>query len=231
MNKFKKLSFIISLTLSIFTSSVLAEDLEFNVNAALTSNYVWRGMTQTQDKPALQGGLGTTFEGFHANLWASGVTWKEDNKTDTIELDYNAGYTFKFARMELDLSYYAFTYPEAKHLDFKESKVSLSTTFDNITLGYSYSAAIDQNDTWNSDAGSTEALISIGAVDIVFGDYKEVGTYYTISYSKPFRKINATISYSSGLQAPDDEESDTTTTKIDRSEDPKVFVTINYIFD
>jgi uncharacterized protein (TIGR02001 family) len=243
MNKFKKLSLIISLTLTVFTSSVLADDLKFNLNAAVTSNYIWRGMTQTQDTSALQGGFETSYAGLHAKVWSSSVIWKEDNKSETAEVDYTAGYTFKFARMELDLSYCAFTYPEAKQLNFSESKITLSSTIDSFTIGYSYSAAVDQNDTWNSDAGNTEVLISIGKpdsigeLDIVYGDYKEVGTYYTISYSKSYSKLKGTISYSSGLQLPDEESDttpvttpDTTTTKIDTSKDPKVFVTLGVSF-
>jgi uncharacterized protein (TIGR02001 family) len=219
--------------LSVYTSSVLAEDVEpeFNVDAAITSNYIWRGMTQSQDTPVLQGGFGASFMGLHANLWSSGVTYKEDNKSEIYELDYSAGYTFKYESLELDVSYCAITYPDDENLNFSESKITLSSSFDNIKLGYSYSGALDQNKTYNTDGGNSEALITIGDLDIVYGDYKDVGTYYTISYSKPYRKIKATISYSSGLQASSDEDSNTTSTKIDRSEDPRVFLTISYIFD
>jgi uncharacterized protein (TIGR02001 family) len=222
MNKFIKLSLIISLTLSIFTSSILAKELEFNLNAALTSNYVWRGMTQTQDKAAAQGGVKVTYNGLHANVWGTNVKWKTDKKTDTSEVDYTAGYTLKYAGMEYDVSYCAFTYPQSINYNFAETKISLSSSIDNITLGYSYSIAMDQNKTFNS-TNNSEVSISIDKVDIIYGAYDKVGTYYTISYTIPFDLLEGTIAYSSGLQS-------TPKDIYGKTEDSKIIATISYTY-
>lgn len=66
---------------------------------ALTSDYVFRGISQTQEKPAIQGGLTYTHEsGFHAGFWGSNVNFKSKdnlaaaNDNASLELDITAGY-------------------------------------------------------------------------------------------------------------------------------------------
>jgi uncharacterized protein (TIGR02001 family) len=222
MNKFIKLNLIISLTLTIFTSSVLADNLKFNLNAALSSNYVWRGMTQTQDEASIQGRAKVSYNGLHANVFGTSVKWKTDNKTETSEVDYTAGYTLKYAGIEFDISYCAFTYPESTVYDFAETKISLSSTIDNITLGYAYSMAMDKNKTFNN-TDNTEVSISIDRVDIIYGEYDKVGTYYTISYTMPFSLFEGTIAYSSGLQSTPKDIYGTT-------EDSKIIATVSYTY-
>ena len=47
----------------------------FTANASATSNYIWRGLTQTTNEAAVQGGIDYAHEsGFYAGTWASNVT-------------------------------------------------------------------------------------------------------------------------------------------------------------
>ena len=46
---------------------------KFSVNATYTSDYRFRGFTQTLEKPALQGGFDVVWPYFYAGLWASSV--------------------------------------------------------------------------------------------------------------------------------------------------------------
>ena len=49
-----------SIVLATAVASVLASGVaaaEFSANAAITSNYIWRGVTQTTDQAAGQGGI------------------------------------------------------------------------------------------------------------------------------------------------------------------------------
>src|SRR5262245_45342306 len=46
---------------------------KFSVNATYTSDYRFRGFTQTLEKPALQGGFDVVWPHFYAGLWASSV--------------------------------------------------------------------------------------------------------------------------------------------------------------
>lgn len=63
---------------------------------SLVSNYVFRGLTQTDGRPAVQSGLAWGNEGgLYGGLWGSNVSWFADanpNASSGLELDLYAGY-------------------------------------------------------------------------------------------------------------------------------------------
>jgi uncharacterized protein (TIGR02001 family) len=63
---------------------------------SLVSNYVFRGLTQTDGRPALQAGLAWGGEGgLYGGLWGSNVSWFADanpSASSSLELDLYAGY-------------------------------------------------------------------------------------------------------------------------------------------
>ena len=61
--------------------------LEMSANIAITSNYVWRGMTQTSNSPALQGGIDLGYKGIYVGTWGSNVRWIDDNSS-SLEADF-----------------------------------------------------------------------------------------------------------------------------------------------
>ncbi|OAJ70005.1 hypothetical protein A7976_12660 [Methylobacillus sp. MM3] len=65
-------------------------------NVGLFSQYIWRGMTQTDEELALQGGIDYAHaSGFYAGAWASNVNWTEDGgyqESNSLELDLYGGY-------------------------------------------------------------------------------------------------------------------------------------------
>ena len=49
---------------------------EWSANAAMTNNYIWRGLTQTENEAAIQGGIDYSHEsGFYAGTWVSNVNY------------------------------------------------------------------------------------------------------------------------------------------------------------
>jgi hypothetical protein len=55
----------------------------FSANIGAVSNYIWRGVTQTGDQAAIQGGLDVAHEsGFYAGTWASNIDWDEGASED-----------------------------------------------------------------------------------------------------------------------------------------------------
>jgi len=63
-------------------------------NAAVTSDYRYRGISQTRAKPALQGGADYTHNptGFYAGVWASTIKWTKDIGGDgNLEVDLYGG--------------------------------------------------------------------------------------------------------------------------------------------
>jgi len=59
---------------TIASSAVYAGEISANV--ALTTDYVWRGISQNQEDPALQGGFDYAHDsGFYLGAWAANVNF------------------------------------------------------------------------------------------------------------------------------------------------------------
>lgn len=82
-------------------------DLAFG--ATLTSNYIFRGATQTDDNPAAQGYIEGSLGFFYAGAWASNVDFGED-EPDDFEYDLYAGIRPEFGDLSLDLGYVRYNY-------------------------------------------------------------------------------------------------------------------------
>ncbi len=98
-----------SAMLAACTASVRAEearpDNETSLNAAVTSDYRYRGISQTRLKPALQGGVDYVNHpsGLYAGAWASTIKWTKDaGGGGNIELDIYGG---KRGQLTSDVSY------------------------------------------------------------------------------------------------------------------------------
>ena len=98
---------------------------EFSGNVALTSNYVWRGQTQSDGEFAIQGGLDYASDLFYVGAWASSV---DDFGIDaSTELDFYAGVTPTIGPVTLDIGTIMYFYPDTDvDSDFIELKVGAS---------------------------------------------------------------------------------------------------------
>ncbi len=82
---------------------------QLSSNFTATSNYIWRGVSQTNDEAALQGGVDYTInKNFYTGAWTSNV--KNGTQGD-YELDLYAGYTNKFGKFDFDAGIIAYQYP------------------------------------------------------------------------------------------------------------------------
>lgn len=90
-------------------------DNEVTGNVALTTDYRYRGLSQTRLQPALQGGVDYTNNptGFYLGAWASTIKWTKDaGGSGDVELDFYGG---KRGEINKDLTYdigaLAYVYP------------------------------------------------------------------------------------------------------------------------
>jgi uncharacterized protein (TIGR02001 family) len=90
-------------------------DHAVSFNAAVTSDYRYRGISQTRLEPALQGGVDYTHNpsGFYAGAWASTIKWVKDAGGDSdVELDFYAGKRGKFGSdLSYDVGVLSYVYP------------------------------------------------------------------------------------------------------------------------
>lgn len=100
---------------SVVTLPALAGDGPLSGNLSLTSNYLFRGISQTQDGPAVQGGIDYAHpSGFYVGTWASNVAWVKENglKDDNrLEIDLYGGYKGEAGPIAYDLGLIRYHYP------------------------------------------------------------------------------------------------------------------------
>lgn len=118
------------------TVSTAAGDFDVSMNASLTTNYVWRGVSQTRNNGAIQGGLDVAHDsGLYVGVWGSNVDFDSEA---SVEFDYYAGFGGNITDdVSYDLGYNTYTYPDQSSLDFAEYYGSVSAY--GFTLGANYS--------------------------------------------------------------------------------------------
>jgi len=191
----------LSLAAAVLATGIYAAESEIGVsaNVAMTSNYVWRGMTQTDDSPAGQGGFDLDYKGFYAGLWGSNISWTNNNKS-SLEADVYVGYTNDIESFSYDVGFIAYTYPNAMDANnFGEAYIGLGYDFGVASIGATYAFGVsigdfeDVPDNWELSASAP--LPMEFSVDAVYGDYDTVGSYYLVGLNKSFGKFDFTIAY------------------------------------
>jgi uncharacterized protein (TIGR02001 family) len=90
---------------------------EVSGNISLTSDYVFRGVSLTDNDPAIQGGFDWSNDSFYAGVWASSLL-------EGSEFDLYAGYTPSIGPVTFDLGVIGYFYPGAndddEELDYYE---------------------------------------------------------------------------------------------------------------
>ncbi|MCP5325504.1 MAG: hypothetical protein H7A09_04140 [Oceanospirillaceae bacterium] len=113
---------------------------EVSFSVAGTSNYVWRGVTQTNDASALQGSVGYSVGGLSLSVWQSSVV----NDTET---DYVGSYSVEAGPVALSAGFIAYDY-NTDPADFTE--VYLSASAMDVTLAY-YKRVDDKDENKDTD--------------------------------------------------------------------------------
>lgn len=96
-----------------------AQEHTFTPNVGVVTDYVFRGISQSHGKPALQGGLDYAHSsGLYAGIWGSTIKWVEDaqDRSVPVEIDLYGGYknTFGGGDWNYDVGYIAYNYPGTK---------------------------------------------------------------------------------------------------------------------
>ena len=162
--------------IALFSGVMSLQAAEFESNVALSSDYIWRGMTQTAEEPAISGGFDIAGEsGLYFGTWASNVEFGDGA---ALELDWYAGYANELDNgFSYDIGYLAYTYPGEDSLDFEEIYVGFGYSY----FGYTFSSGQD------SAPDNSEISVALGetGLGLTYGDYDEYGEYTIISYDLP----------------------------------------------
>ncbi|MBV8658535.1 MAG: hypothetical protein JO142_11985, partial [Burkholderiales bacterium] len=65
-------------------------DYTFTGNVSLTSDYIFRGITQTNNHPAIQGGFDFAHKsGFYLGTWGSSISWLSDAGAGSLPMEWD----------------------------------------------------------------------------------------------------------------------------------------------
>ena len=112
-------------------------------NVGIGSEYVFRGVSQTDESIALSGGLDFTYKSFYLGTWASNVDFRPfGDRGTTTEIDLYGGYKTEFAGFALDIGgiYYGYAGQPTggPSVDYYEGYVKATKAFGPLTVGGSF---------------------------------------------------------------------------------------------
>ena len=173
----------------------------------MTSDYVFRGISQNNRKPAVQGGFDYSFgdSGFYVGTWGSNIDFQDRNGPD-VEVDFYAGFNHDFSdQWNGDISVIRYTYYGARNVygsvDYNEfiGKLAWNKML-TFTVGYandyanlSYSSLYTGLDgSWDVGNGFT---FSAGVGHTNFSDNNGSYNDWLLGISREFGPVTATLNY------------------------------------
>jgi uncharacterized protein (TIGR02001 family) len=154
-----------------FADDAPAPAVSFTGNIAISTDYMFRGISQTNSEPAVSGGFDASAGKFYAGTWASSISFAP------MELDLYGGFKPTTGPVSWDVGAIGYLYPSAKDdaasFSYWEGyiKPSIAPT-SNTTLGLAFYASPDffgeTGVAWylegNGSIALTKALSVSGAV-------------------------------------------------------------------
>ena len=146
-NRFPGLCFLAALS-GLYANCVqAAEPSSITGSLALTTDYAFRGLTQTNRNPAIQGGLEyASPHGFYAGIWGSNISWLSDGQdsvSSSLEVDGSAGFRGSWGdAVNYDVGVIYYWYPGSYPGGFTDPDTVegyFSVGWSILTLKYSHS--------------------------------------------------------------------------------------------
>lgn len=200
-----------------------ANPLSFNVS--LTTDYRYRGISQSRLKPALQGGADYTLPGgFYIGTWGSTISWIKDTGTINsgdagsapLEVDFYGGYKGEIRKdFTYDLGLLQYYYPGNKLGDVSgfanANTLELygALTFGPATVKYSHSltnlfGSVDSKGSGYLDVSATFDLNGFAVTPHVGHQKIKNGSFYSYTdYSVTVAKDAAGFTWSAALVGTD----------------------------
>jgi uncharacterized protein (TIGR02001 family) len=180
-----------ALTVSALPTIVHAEDSPLSFNVSLTSDYRYRGISQSRLDPAIQGGVDYALSGgFYVGAWASSIKWIKDAGGDAnAEIDLYGGYKGEITKeLTYDVGVLTYQYPSNKlATSANTTEIYGALTYGPATLKYSHSVS---NLFGTADSKNSGYLELSGTFDVGSGvslvphvGYQKVANNSTYSYT------------------------------------------------
>ena len=197
-SKLTKIGLILAVVImpSVGKAATEAAEFEISANVAITSDYVWRGVSQTNEDPAIQGGFDISHKsGLYLGVWASNIDFGDAQ----MEMDFYAGFAQDFKNgLDIDLGVIRYAYPGSpgsKEYDFTELYVGLGYSVAKLGLSAKFSHSPDfTGSLTNESAQYIEAGIEYSLPE----DFT-LAAHYGHSFGNAFSTPSSYDDYSVGI--------------------------------
>ncbi len=184
-------------------ASAQDEAFSLSANAAITSDYRFRGFSLSDKDFAIQGGMDLeTSSGFYAGTWGSSI---EQYAGSEMELDLYGGYATEIGGLGVDVGLLAYLYPGSSSTTYLETYASVGGAAGVVEWAVGVAYAWDQDNIGGTDnlylyvdAGmpiaDTPLSLSthFGYEDGAFGNDK---TDWSVGFSYDFEQFSLGVAY------------------------------------
>lgn len=153
---------LVTLT-ALSSNSIAMENFSTSANVSLVSEYSFRGIAQSDEGPAIQGGFDIAHtSGLYAGVWGSNVDFNDGDEA-SVEIDLYAGYSNAYNDINYDLGVIYYSYPGADdslNYDFWELSAAIGYDFGH----FASSASINYSPDYFGESG--DSYYYAAAVDV-----------------------------------------------------------------
>lgn len=184
--------------------------ISFDRELGVVSDYRYRGLSLSDERPALQGGVtGSLASGLYASVWASAIDEYgagADGKGATVEVDYAVGWATAIAGLDVDIAVSRYTYPGGEGVAYFEFPVTIARSWNawSAMVGGAYAprqkALGTEGDGYGF--GRLEWSPSSGPVTVAVQAGYETGAFapggkwdWSASVSRPFGPVTAELGF------------------------------------
>jgi uncharacterized protein (TIGR02001 family) len=166
---------IAGVSLAAFSGAAVADDkLTWSATITGTSEYVFRGISQTDEDPTIQGSIGVGYGMFYGGVWASGLDFGDDAQ---LEVDYYAGIKPTWDHSPLgavtfDFGVIYYAYPgyslgdSTEYVEYKAGYSIASSIIKGLTTGttvfYSSDYSLNTGEVWTTESVASYSLPNVG---------------------------------------------------------------------
>jgi uncharacterized protein (TIGR02001 family) len=182
-------------------------DFTLSYNVGATTDYRYRGISQSRLKPAVQGGVDFAHKsGVYLGAWASSIQWIKDAGGDgNVELDLYGGYKGEIAKdVSYDVGVLTYNYPSNKlAVSADTTELYGALTYGPVTAKYSHAVtntfgfASSKNSSYLEVAASYEVAKGLSLAPHI--GYQKISGSGNGVYSYTDYSLTATYDYGNGL--------------------------------
>lgn len=189
---------------AVVTGDSVVGGFEISGNVALTTDYRFRGISQSDEDFAVQGGFDAEFgPGFYVGIWGSSVDFDSNDGYDgSLELDYYGGWSSAIGDTDfgIDVGYIYYDYPgdDGDEGDYQEFYVGGSWKDLSLQVNYSDDYYAETDEFWYVSADYSFGLMDTGlSVDLHVGlNFLEEDGGFLATDEDQYTDYSVTVTYS-----------------------------------